>query len=500
MKPKQIFMKPKFLLLAALLLAMFYSCADDPLMEQLESTENSRANSTIEYYGYSPEEMETVVLPSGIAVGKVGDQYFISDDMALTPAQLEALSEPGTRGNIADFVYNHMQYWPNGIVYYEIASPENRGRILEAIAEYHQKTFIRFIPRQNETAYVIFSNSSSGRNWSYVGQLGGRQGIYLSRYASKATIMHEMAHAVGLLHEHQRLDRDSYVIINEGDYAEEDYKNNYKIGGIPHGYFDFNSLMIYGGIPRFDGGNTRTINTLSVGDINALHAIYGYPPVNITAESAVDVTYLTDEFYKNTPFNITMSINDPEFILPDHQNVSYEISVLSDFMGMMRLVAQYSTQNNIQQINLTVGGNYWIYTGVSLNEYDDYYEAVDWRLIRVRDESIDVRIVPVTEPPYKTRQDIEFIIQIPEEHQFSGWVAKITHTSALGNATELSFDDVVTYLGDNRCIFKYSRLGDIRMEIFTPYGGYAEWTFSLANLPIDPGLPGIGTGKNIKSY
>jgi len=491
-------MRKILLLLGAI--SLLGSCITaDLLIEQPESTEKSRIDNGIGYYGYSPEEMETIVLPSGITVGKVGDQYFISDDMMLTPAQLEALSEPGTRGNIADFVYNHMQYWPNGIVHYEIASAENRERILEAIAEYHQKTFIRFIPRQNERAYVIFSNSIDGSNKSYVGQLGGRQGIYLSRSASKAIIMHEMAHAIGLLHEHQRLDRDNYVIINEGDYSEDDYRDNYRIGGISHGYFDFNSLMLYGGIPRVNGGNTRTINTLSVGDINALHAIYGYPPKQLTAESAIDVTYSTEEFYKNTPFNIAMSINDPEFILPDHQDVSYDISIVSDFMGMMRPVAQYSTRNNTQQINLTSGGNYWITTGVSLNEYDDYSAVADRRLIRVRDESIDVRIIPVTESPYKANREIEFIIQIPAEHQFSGWVPKITYTNTPGNVIELSFDDVVTSLGDNRYKFKYSRVGDIRMEIFTPYGGYAEWAFSLERIFIvDPGLPIIDDpGKKI---
>ena len=61
------------------------------------------------------------------------------------------------------------------------------------------------------------------RCWSFVGRIGGQQPISLSPpkngqpkcLGSVGKPIHEVLHALGVLHEHSRNDRDDYIEINE---------------------------------------------------------------------------------------------------------------------------------------------------------------------------------------------------------------------------------------------------------------------------------------------
>lgn len=53
--------------------------------------------------------------------------------------------------------------------------------------------------------------------YSYVGKIGGRQTLSLAADCiADYIIWHEMMHAIGFEHEHQRPDRDSFIRV---DYA-----------------------------------------------------------------------------------------------------------------------------------------------------------------------------------------------------------------------------------------------------------------------------------------
>ncbi|KAK7604958.1 hypothetical protein V9T40_006144 [Parthenolecanium corni] len=147
--------------------------------------------------------------------------------------------------------------WPNKTIPYEI-SPYMRGAdrqmIQEAIDEFHKHTCIKFKERrESDFDYVYFTNGNTGC-WSSVGRIGGRQEINLQTpgcTSQRGTVIHEMLHAVGFMHEQNRPDRDKYVIINyqniesgkesNFDKAQTETVDNQGIG------YDYHSVMHYSG-------------------------------------------------------------------------------------------------------------------------------------------------------------------------------------------------------------------------------------------------------------
>jgi len=85
--------------------------------------------------------------------------------------------------------------------------------LMDAMYHIAGRTCIRFKERTNEKDYVrIISGIGC---WSYVGRQGiGAQNLSLGEGCNFIrTHIHELVHAIGFYHEHNRADRDSYVKI-----------------------------------------------------------------------------------------------------------------------------------------------------------------------------------------------------------------------------------------------------------------------------------------------
>lgn len=111
--------------------------------------------------------------------------------------------------------------WPNSTIPYLINTsdfPESSAAYNEVVAAinlFNRLTNLAWIPRTNETDYVEFTIADS---WcrSFIGRQGGRQTIEcaLHRNFRSGNLVHEMLHAVGFYHEHQRSDRDNYIEVD----------------------------------------------------------------------------------------------------------------------------------------------------------------------------------------------------------------------------------------------------------------------------------------------
>jgi hypothetical protein len=106
--------------------------------------------------------------------------------------------------------------WPRGVIPYEITpgfTSTKERLILEGMRDWEEVTDIKFVPRTTEFNYVVIT---PGENClSFVGFMGiGPQILELASGCWRSEILHELGHTIGLIHEHQRFDRDKYVEIN----------------------------------------------------------------------------------------------------------------------------------------------------------------------------------------------------------------------------------------------------------------------------------------------
>jgi hypothetical protein len=140
--------------------------------------------------------------------------------------------------------------------------------------------------------YIMVQQNANGSAYSTsIGRRGGQQVISVDpRSFSTGSVIHEIGHAVGLIHEQKRPDRDNSITVNYSN-IRPNWKSQYDkcSGCTANGAFDFNSIMLYGAragssvvfntsIPAMTkkNGTTWTANrtALSAGDKAAIEAKY----------------------------------------------------------------------------------------------------------------------------------------------------------------------------------------------------------------------------------
>lgn len=246
-----------------------------------------------------------------VAINNRGE-YVVGGDVILSKDQIAYL-EYNKVGNgkattpRSTFTGEFQKVWPGGIVYYTVNDPTNSTNIAAAINQWETNTPIRFVQRTNQANYVDFSGQpDQGSGSSALGMAGGRQQIKLVNNTGLRTIVHEIGHAVGLMHEQTRADRDQYININFSN-INSTWSSQYAtynvlgISGFQIGTFDFNSIMLYRSyaaeasvngntspqMTKKDGSTWSDNYYLSQGDIDGVN--YLYMPINI------DMFY-TDEY------------------------------------------------------------------------------------------------------------------------------------------------------------------------------------------------------------
>ena len=137
--------------------------------------------------------------------------------------------------------------WPGRVIPFVLpAGFPNPKRVTDAIAHWHSKTSIRFIPRTSENDFVLFKVVDNGCA-SIVGRKKGMQELVLRSGCTTGHIIHELGHAVGLWHEQSRADRNDFVTVDLRQIDQNKAHNfdQHIQDGIDIGTYDFGSIMHY---------------------------------------------------------------------------------------------------------------------------------------------------------------------------------------------------------------------------------------------------------------
>lgn len=164
-------------------------------------------------------QLNAVFLPRlGVAwllLGAVGVGPVSGADVA-SPA--EVTSDPAH----VDAKTPKPQLWPKGIVPYDLTqlNADQAAMAKEAMRLWMSTgAKVNFVPRTAETEYVYFTGKTdAGNNTTFNGyRKGKRLDVNITAFWWRQgpwMPAHELGHALGLHHEHQRWDRDRYVTVH----------------------------------------------------------------------------------------------------------------------------------------------------------------------------------------------------------------------------------------------------------------------------------------------
>ena len=211
---------------------------------------------------------------------------------AREPSERER-SEGPARRDAYSVTGSALVFWPGGRVPYEIderIKGEDLERIHAALEEWNSKTVIFFFPRTDEEDYALLVPRNGGPCRSVLGRHSPTT-VWTGGCGLSATI-HELGHAVGLMHEHQRPDRDRFIAVPAHALVGDPFSSlwtthNWHSPQHLTGPYDYRSIMNYWStlvtsVPRGIGSGD---GTLSAGDIDGVARLYRQAPAAVTVST-----------------------------------------------------------------------------------------------------------------------------------------------------------------------------------------------------------------------
>jgi uncharacterized repeat protein (TIGR01451 family) len=280
---------------------------------------NRSGAAQLSVYSEAPHGLSVSEVRSGWWQGRpvtyavIGGKAVVEGDIVLgTAAQLAASAPPEAPSGppsgrgikprgfaIADV----SQLWAAvGGVYQIPYTIETGTPILDSVISYVNSTLtgvIQLVPQTTQANYVTFNfdpTETSGYCEATEGMAGGQQFIGGSINCSFTGICHEIGHAIGLLHEHQRPDRNSYVVLTPANADKPYLLGNFDFFTSDYqtiGLYDYASVMHYPAF-SFTKNNLPVLESIpagiplsntvgySAGDVDAIERLYGFTPSAVT--------------------------------------------------------------------------------------------------------------------------------------------------------------------------------------------------------------------------
>jgi len=206
-------------------------------------------------------------------------------------------------GNYFQGVSHTSVFWPGGVVPYLFdtnytLTSTQKSVIIAGLREWELAANVKFVPYTNQANYVLLQYTNDGSGSGYC--LLGTPATIMLHGLARGLMCHEGGHLLGLQHEHQRIDRNSYIVINTNNIlGSTNGEGAFVIdtNSTAFGPYDLQSVMHYspGNFsigPGFDAldplsqywdfyhklGNLA----LSIGDRAAVSNLYGPPSIPLS--------------------------------------------------------------------------------------------------------------------------------------------------------------------------------------------------------------------------
>lgn len=174
----------------------------------------------------------------------------------------------------------------------------NPERIKRGIFEFEALTRIRFVIRYQQKNWILFQHGQQCD--SLIGKRGGKQTVNLRTRCSVPEVIHEIGHAIGMAHEHQRPDRDDYVEVHRENISPGKGHNFSKLNRLSYQTctsYDNASIMHYnshafakGHEPTLSSKTGQILNnssTLTSYDIKCINEFYSHVGIVRRGDSSI---------------------------------------------------------------------------------------------------------------------------------------------------------------------------------------------------------------------
>lgn len=315
-------------------------------------------------------------VPAGQDVATAGDMQFSVSNLENYRQEINSTVTP--RGATNKFFTK----WPNGVVPYVFdasVATANQQKFLNACRKWLNTANLTFVERtsSNASTYPNYIRVvSSTVNNSFVGMQGGQQVINIVDWDSffgfsESTICHELGHALGMVHEHQRSDRNTYVIVNDG---QNGHPNNITNGNFTqmgilddtrnYTSYDYASVMHYDRFAFSKNGQPTIVpldpnavignpSGISISDKETMKQIYGTSPD--TTAPTVTITSPTNGQKVNQLTTINGQVTDTGSGV--HR---VEIALSRDSDGRYWNGSSWETlQDSSPKLSTTLSGSTW---------------------------------------------------------------------------------------------------------------------------------------------